>query len=141
MKLASGMYVFCLLHAEIFPSGEKGVSVHLSGLHELVYTGGYFEVDLLRPPVDREADGQVRMGWEVGDALQVDHLLELGARLNRRVHRFHLKRQGVAQLSATRHIGLEVLSKESATDCNLSITVRQYYVAFIFQEGVLTMKG
>ena len=123
MKLASGMYVFCVLHAEIFPSGEKGVSVHLSGLHELVYTGGYFEVDLLRPAVDREADGQVRMGREVGDALQVDHLLELGARLNRRVHRFHLKRQGVAQLSTTRHIGLEVLPKESVTDRNLSITV------------------
>ena len=60
----------------------------------------------------REMTHQVWLRVKVGDAEHVDHLLELRARLHRRVHGLHLHLQRLGQLGGTRHGGLEVLRRK-----------------------------
>ena len=49
--------------AEVFPSGEEGLRVHLRGLDELVGRDGQLEVELLLSAAVHEADREVRHAW------------------------------------------------------------------------------
>ena len=97
--------------AEILPSGEECLPVHVRRLYELVhgdlnkeddaknikhrkgYTDRELDVDVFHLAGIVEGKVEVRLLVEVRDTLDIDHLLELRPRLHSAVHLLHLGRR------------------------------------------------